>query len=395
MSDLDNAGYRLLSFTYTPTKPVERDNHHQAADDNVDDHDGADTCIKPSPTDGQSELPSLSSLGAGLPAANTTPPPDIYQAGPSVSDTDAHAGTVPDAEEKAAPIPAPVPAPVPGPPGPSFHLFGELPPELRIKIWHLTFLPRVVELHPTRPNYARDTGRQQQWQSGCSNPAALSVSSEARHIALGHFRIAYPLASITSQQEDSHAPFARYAAAEIGGVYNFSGPSATGKASLRRRTLHISPGTDTVALLGQDSDFAKLSGLLESFRDADPLGEGISNLALSTRGWGYGGSAAMMRSLNRTILRDIGQLTLFMYGEPLPPPEWSVRGASLDEDSFGRFRESGNRCELVPCEGSNAWYAYRLWSGGKGRQFWDDDGKIMEVGRNELKIMDLKFSDGW
>lgn len=228
------------------------------------------------------------------------------------------------------------------------------------------------------------------------------MSSEARQIALGHFRIAYPLASITSttQQEggtETHAPFARYAilAAPQIGTYNFSGPSATGKASLRRRTLYLSPETDTVALLGQDTDFGKLSRMRDSFRDADPLGLGVSRLALSTRGWGYGGSAAMMRGLARTLFIEMGQLTLFMYGEPLPPPEWNAKGASLDEDSLRRFRETGNRCELVPCEGSSAWYAYRLWSGGKGRQFWDDEGKIMRVGRNELKIMDLKFSDGW
>lgn len=284
-------------------------------------------------------------------------------------------------------------APGPDPPAASFHLFGDLPAELRIKIWHLSFLPRVIELHPTRPNYARDTGRQQQWQSGCSNPAALSVCSEARQLALGHFRIAYPLAAITSQPWDSEGPFASYVAQL--GTYNFPGASATGKASLLRRTLHMSPDSDTVALLGQDTDFSKLSRLLESFRSADPQGLGIGNLALSTRGWGFGGSAALMRSLDQTILKDLDQLTLFMYAEPRPPPEWNDRGSGTDEESLARFREIGNRCELVPCEGSNAWYAYRLWSGGKGRQFWDNDGKIMHVGRNELKIMDLRFSDGW
>lgn len=385
MSDLDNAGYRLLSFQYTPTKPVQR--HEQAG---VDDHSGHHNhdkaCAPPSSTGEGSELPSLSPLAAALPIIDATPaikPED----GPSESSTDTDTETVADGERKGSPNPDPQAA--------TFHLFGDLPPELRIKIWHLTFLPRVVELHPTRPNYARDRGRQQQWQSGCSNPAATSVCSEARQIALGHFRIAFPLASITTQQQQqqTEAPFARYAAQNDN--YNFPGASANGKASLRRRTLHISPQYDTVALLGQDTDFTKLSRLLDSFREADPQGLGIDSLALSTRGWGYGGSAAMMRSLDRTILRDLAQLILFMYGEPLPPPEWNTKGASLDEQASSRFRETGNRCELVPCEGSNAWYAYRLWSGGKGRQFWDGDGKIMRVGRNELKIMDLRFSDGW
>lgn len=390
MSDVDNAGYRLLSFKYTPTKPVKRGDH-AGVDDNSVHHNHNKASTSPLPTGGESELPSLSSLAAALPAIDATSP-SKNQNRSSVSDSDTDTDT--DAETAAAA--EETGAAAPGPPVPSFHLFGDLPPELRIKIWHLTFLPRVVELHPTRPNYARDIGRQQQWQSGCSNPAALSVSSEARQIALGHFRIAYPLAAIKAQQEETQAPFARYVA-EIG-TYNFSGASTNGnpwKASLRRRTLRISPENDTVALLGQDTEFTKLSRLLDSFRDADPHGLGIASLALSTRGWGYGGSAAMMRSLDRSILKDLDQLTLFMYGEPLPPREWKIKGASLDEESLRRFRETGNRCELVPCEGSNAWYAYRLWSGGKGRQFWDNDGKIMRVGRNELKIMDLKFSDGW
>lgn len=40
------------------------------------------------------------------------------------------------------------------PPGDAqtFHGFGALPAELRIKIWSLSFCPRVVELRPTRPN---------------------------------------------------------------------------------------------------------------------------------------------------------------------------------------------------------------------------------------------------
>lgn len=384
MSDLDNAGYRLLSFKYTPTKPVRGEGDQAGVDDKSDRHNHDEVHTPPLSTSKKSELPSLASLAAALPVLDATAP-SSNQDGPGVSHTETDAEMGADAKSKRGPDH--------GPPLAVFHLFGDLPPELRIKIWHLTFLPRVVELHPTRPNRVRDSGRQQQWQSGCSNPAALSVSSEARQISLGHFRIAYPLAAITAQQQEPEAPFARYVA-HIG-TYNFSGPSANGKATLLWRTLYISPEYDTVALLGQDTDFTNLSRLLGSFREADPKGLGIGKLALSTRGWGYGGSAAMMRSLDRTILKDLDQLTLFMYSEPLPPPEWNAKGASLNEQSLRLYRETGNRCELVPCEGSNAWYAYKLWSGGKGRQFWDKDGKIMQVGRNELRIMDLKFSDGW
>lgn len=276
-----------------------------------------------------------------------------------------------------------------------FHLFGDLPPELRLKIWHLTFLPRTVELHPTRPNYSAvhdDPGRPPLWQSGSSNPAALSVCAEARDLALQYFRIAFPLAAITADQE-FQTPFARYAGDT--GTYNFSGGSVNGRARLMRRVLHVSPLHDTVALLGQDSDFMRLSQLMGAFREADPLDIGISRLALSVRGWGYGGSATMMKSLGRTILKDLEQLTLFMYGERSPPAEWRFKGACLDEEALEQFRRTGNRCELVPCEGGSAWYAYRVWSGGKGRQFWDDDGRILHVGRNEMRIMNLEFKDGW
>lgn len=387
MSDLDNAGNRPLSSKYTPTEPTPGANH-PAADDNVDDDrddDEAHTRSRRPPSDEEQGLPLHSS-----PAFDATPAPEIDQSLPTSCDTETHADSVPDAEEKATPGP--------NPPAASFHLFADLPAELRIKIWHLSLLPRVVELHPTRPNYARDsTARQQQWQSGCSNPASLSVSPEARQVALSHFRIAYPLASITSQEEEVEPQKQQQQQQQqISTTYNFSGPSATGRAIMRRRTLYISPEADTVALLGLDSDFSKLSALLGSLRAADPLGRGISSLALSKGGWGGAGSAAVIKSLGRTILRDLGQLTLFMYGEPLPPYDWNANGASLDEESLRRFRRAGNRCELVSCEGSSdAWYAYRLWSGGEGRQFWDGEGRIMRVGRNDLRIMDLEFSDGW
>ncbi|KAK2603370.1 hypothetical protein N8I77_009834 [Diaporthe amygdali] len=384
MSDRDNAGYRLLSFKYTPTKPATRKNQSDEEDNNLGQPDNKSRTSTAS-TGEEPELPSLSSLASALPVIDATTPSKV-QHDLQISDAETKGGAGVETEGKDQPEAQVLT---------NFHLFGDLPTELRIKVWHLTFLPRVVELHPTRPNYARDDGRQQQWQSGCSNPAALSVSSEAREIALEHFRIAYPLASITSQQE-TPGPFARYAVPDIG-TYAFSGASLNGKAGLRRRTLHISPEYDTVALLGQDTDFTKLSRLRDSFRDADPKGFGIKNLALSTTGWGYGGSAAMMRSLDRRILKDLDQLTLFMYSEPLPPLEWRARGASLDEQTLACFRKTGNRCELVPCtsEGSNAWYAYKLWRGGKGRQFWDDEGKILRVGKNEMKIQDLRFSDGW
>lgn len=385
MADFENAGYRLLSFKYTPTKAVKVDESKQ--------HDGESA---PTPAEA-GELPSLEPLMTALPEVGNTDPTQGLDDKKAAAAAEAGHGKDNDAANDTHNDTPPESSPeVPSPPqaGPRFHLFGDLPPELRLKIWQLTFLPRTVELHPTRPNYSAvhdDPGRPPLWQSGCSNPAAVSVCAEARDIALKHFRIPFPLAAITADQEST--PFARYAGDTS--TYNFSGASVNGKARLLHRVLHVSPAHDTVALLGQDSDFKKLSQLMSAFREADPRAAGISRLALSVRGWGYGGSAIMMKTLGRTILEDLEQLTLFMYAERSPPHEWRVKGATLDEEALEQFRKTGNRCELIPCEGGSAWFAYRLWSGGKGRQFWDNDGRILRVGRNEMQIMDLEFKDGW
>lgn len=236
-----------------------------------------------------------------------------------------------------------------------------------------------------------------QWQSGCSNPAALSVSVEAREFALEHFRVAFPLAAIGTRHEIA-SPWLLNAAGRPPAEETRGATDATGasKGRLLRRTLYVSPDDDTVCLLGPDSDFSRMRDVLQAFSEADPLGKGIRRLALSVRGWGFGGSAVMMKGLGRTILGDLEQLVLFMYGERRPPEEWRERGATFAEgDMLEKFRTVGNKLELVPCEGGSAWYAYRIWSGGKGRQFWDEDGNIMRIGRNRIRVMDLEFKDGW
>ncbi|KUI70212.1 hypothetical protein VM1G_06326 [Cytospora mali] len=400
MSHLENAGYRLLSFRYTPTKPT-RDDVQQAEQPAGQDDGTAGSsaaAAAAAETEAETELPSLAPLMAALSEVEDTEP---------TRQQDKKAESAPDKDDNnndKASSPASVSSsssssssttPQTTTQTAEFHSFCDLPAEIRIKIWHLTFLPRAVELHPTRPNYSAvhdDPGRQPMWQSGCSNPAALSVCAESRELALEHFRIPFPLAAITADQA-APTPFSRYACDTS--TYNFSGISVNGKARILHRVLHVCPAQDTVALLGQDSDFMKLSQLMKAFREADPLGVGIDRLALSVRGWGYGGSATMMKSLGRTILKDLEQLTLFMYGERSPPPEWRAKGATLNEESLEQFRKTGNRCELIPCEGGNAWYVYRVWSGGKGRQFWDKDGRILRVGKNEMQIMDLIFEDGW
>lgn len=180
-------------------------------------------------------------------------------------------------------------------------------------------------------------------------------------------------------------------------TYNFKGSSLDGKGKLLRRLIYLSPEHDTVVLLGQDSDISKLRHVMNKFQEYDPLFKGIKRLGLSVRGWGYGGSAVMLKTLNNFVLKPLDQLYLFMYGEHWPPIEFREKGSAIGGEWLEKYRKTGNKCELVPCEGSNAWYAYRVWSGGQGRQFWDADGNIMKIGMagNDLKIMDLEFKDGW
>jgi hypothetical protein len=70
--------------------------------------------------------------------------------------------------------------------------FESLPAELRLKIWHYTFKPRVVQIY-TRdihyPSYTVDVcnGRvisNIRWEPYCDNPVALSVCQESRDEAL-------------------------------------------------------------------------------------------------------------------------------------------------------------------------------------------------------------------
>ena len=369
--------YRHVAFTELAAR-----NHRN---DSLGNHDDKSHFQKLSSMTMVSEMhPPFLSLALALPVIDTTtvsglqPDPKALigkETQEALAEADEEPGFHGEAEESS----------VPGPPLTHFHAFGNLPPELRIKIWHMSFLPRVVELHPAWPNHdtdVRDDDRQQQqWQSGCSNPAALSVCSEAREIAIEHFRIAYPLASITTRQEIKICKDP------------LSDTSSNGGNGLRRRILYISPEYDIVALLGQDTDFTKLSSLLDSFRDADLKRVGISNLAFSTGG--QENNESVTTNFDTSILKDLNQLVLFTYEKLWPPPEWSFRGACLDEQMLACFRKMGNRCELVPCQSSNAWYVYKQWRKGKGRLFWDNQRRILQVGKNRLRIQDLEFASGW
>lgn len=139
MADFQNAGYRLLSFKYVPppapppptttpptsTQPVE---------------DVEPLLIPPQATSsksqGDGELLSLSSL--------LTPLQEI-EAVENKKKAD-EAFNEPKLDMTCAQLTA-LPA--------DFFRFPDLPTEIRLKIWALTFLPRVVEIRPTRPNYSQ------------------------------------------------------------------------------------------------------------------------------------------------------------------------------------------------------------------------------------------------
>ncbi|KAK3984431.1 hypothetical protein QBC44DRAFT_336993 [Cladorrhinum sp. PSN332] len=259
-----------------------------------------------------------------------------------------------------------------------FHCFSLLPAELRLKIWTLSFTPRTIELHSRRTHYADNehNGGSPKWKSNSINPVALSVCIESRMAALEFYTVALPLdtpLSSSSRTHSSHCP--------EGGESN-------------NRVLYLNLQHDTVALLG-DLHFARLNKLLDWFREQEresPLSPqkgtskrnkegyifGLRRLAMSTAPWAHHVGAATLRAFSRTVFRDLEEFVLFMYAEPVPPVEW--RG----------------RCELD--EVSPGVDYYRRFVVGRGKQFVDpssEEKKWMKVGRNEMRVAEIRFEDGW
>lgn len=154
MADFQNAGYRLLSFQYHPVKDKQDERRIEGGEGK-----GAN------PTSADGELPSLSSLMTSLQEIEDSDDTQKHQASTESKSSESDASSV---QSAAAALVAPLN---------EFHLFGDLPTELRLKIWNLSFLPRVVELRPTRPNYspAHDDGRRPQvshlWPAERADPS--------------------------------------------------------------------------------------------------------------------------------------------------------------------------------------------------------------------------------
>lgn len=257
----------------------------------------------------------------------------------------------------------------------TFHCFPLLPPELRLKIWHLSFLPRTVELHTRRSHYAdRDdldhTGNSPKWRSSSTNAAALSVNAEARCAALEHYTVALRLSAPVDRRQ----------------MFEFRGqtvelPSALYKLS--ERVLHISPARDTVVLLG-DLHYTRLKKLLDWFRQMDHChparsrkarGVGLRRVAMSTAPWAHAVGAATLRAFSRTLFADIDEFVLFLYAERVPPAEWS-----------------GGRCVLREATGAEEYFM------GFAKQFMESESggrRWMRVGRGDMRVADISFEEGW
>lgn len=157
MADFETAGYRLLSFKYVPPAaifPTPPPATASAASEESFAHNEENRLERELDSNSKlegTELPSFSSLMTSLSEIEGS----LQPIKPGSDRITPQSG---DAETQTPPTPSPPT---------EFHLFNELPIELRLKIWHLTFLPREVELRPTRPNYSTnfDPGRKPQVRS--------------------------------------------------------------------------------------------------------------------------------------------------------------------------------------------------------------------------------------
>ncbi|KAK8137082.1 hypothetical protein PG984_005022 [Apiospora sp. TS-2023a] len=215
-----------------------------------------------------------------------------------------------------------------------FHLFPELPLEIRLKIWRHSLEPRVLELHSRRTHYAQEGDWP--WQSNNFNPALLSVCYEARGEALELLTVALPMPH--------------------GGM------------------LYCDPMRDVLAILG-DSDLPRLRQLFAEVEDQDP--RGLRHLALSVACWAHDYAGPTLRIWQRALFHKLDRLTLVLYRGRDPPSGFHRGTCRLD--SFE--------------EGSDHRYMQYLVLVDRFKQFRGQGDSWMVVGKAQIRIEELVFMD--
>lgn len=228
----------------------------------------------------------------------------------------------------------------------SFPPFALLPAELRLHIWKHSFEPRTIELHTSASHYAED--RQLRgafhWRSYSLNPAALSVSGEARAIAMAHYTLRLCVLATRHQKESRESS----------------------KNVLRE--LYINPLNDTIVVMG-GMDFAKMTMLVDEIRSRDPQGVGLRRLAISASWINYPGAGPMLRMFVNRYCPNLLQLTIYDYPRRLPPDEWD-----------------GSMCSLDDCRGKEYHKRFELVNG-----HMEDGHEWMVLGSTRFKLAELNF----
>ncbi|SPO04528.1 uncharacterized protein DNG_07213 [Cephalotrichum gorgonifer] len=252
----------------------------------------------------------------------------------------------------------------------AFHLFPQLPAEIRLQIWSESFLPRALELHSRRAHYANivpdaRSGAPPAFQSRCFNPAALYVSVEARRIALQVYIVALPLA-LEQKGLDHDRP--------------------RDLVLSSRRVLYVALDRDTIVLLG-DVPAARVTQLVHWFRRHDLSGGvpvGLRRFSTSAGHFAHDHGAAMLRIVGQQLFSDLDYFALSIgrAARSTAPPAWWSGGRCY-------LRELQDEVEAQDDDGD-----YREFLNGVGRQFKQGSG-WMKIGRNEMRIASVCFENGW
>lgn len=252
----------------------------------------------------------------------------------------------------------------------TFHLFPQLPAEIRLQIWSESFLPRTLELHARRAHYANKipdarNSAPPAFQSRCSNPAALYVNVEARHIALQVYTVALPLA-LEQKNLDHDQP----------GDLVISD----------HRVLYVALDRDTIVMLGI-VPAARVTQLVHWFRRHDhsrDLSVGLRRFCTGAGHFAHNHGAAMLQIIGRQLFSDIDYfaLTIGSVAMATAPPAWWSGGRCYlrdFQDQVGAQEDDGD---------------YRGFLEGTGRQFRQGNG-WMRIGRNEMRVASVCFENGW